>query len=180
MIGLLRGLDSVMRRVSQVAAILAAICGLVIVLMLAGEVLSRTVRNTSISGSYELSELLLVALVFLGLAEAERSGTHVRAELVTSRLPRHVAARVRCFGCLVAAAIAGWMTLATAERALHSFEIRELRQGLIQFPIWPSRILVSVGLALLVIELLLSAISHVSPRLRSARDDHQPHEAVRA
>jgi TRAP-type transport system small permease protein len=167
----LRRLDRSMRFVSSVAAVLAAACGLVIVLMLSGEVLSRAVRGTSIAGSYELSELLLVALVFLGLAQAERSGTHVRSAIVTSRLPERVAARVRCGGCLVATAIVVWMALAAAERAQHSIAIGEFRQGLIQFPIWPARVLVVVGLVLLAVELLLSALKHVVPGLIAEDSD---------
>lgn len=165
---LLRGLDAVMKRVSAIAAVLAAACGLLIALMLVGEVLSRSLRGTSIAGSYELSELLLVAMVFLGLSQAERSGTHVRSEIVTSRLPSAVAKWVRCAGCMVALGIVIWMTLATAERAQHAYSIGEFRQGLIQFPIWPARVIVAAGLALLALELLLSALRHVVPGLAVA------------
>ena len=59
------------------------------------DVARRTATGRPIPGANELTVLLIVAVIFLGLAEAERTDTHVRMRLLTSRLPDRIAAAFR-------------------------------------------------------------------------------------
>lgn len=139
----------------------------------AADVTSRQVTGSSIPGVVEYSEVLMVGLIFLGLAYAQRVGAHIGVDLVTERMPVRVAHLVRSVGLVIAigvVAIMGWETL---EVALRSFESREFRFGLVQVPIWPARLLIPIGLGALLLELAISlydevvALRHRAPITRA-------------
>ncbi|QQM30369.1 TRAP transporter small permease [Martelella lutilitoris] len=64
-------------------ALLMALMGLTVI-----DVIGRYVLNAPIRGAAELSELLLVSLVYLGLPAVCLDGGHVTVDLVTKSLPR--------------------------------------------------------------------------------------------
>lgn len=162
--------DATIRRVSSALALLSA--GMIFVMMCAMcvDVANRLLTGSSIAGVYELVESLVVGAIFLGLAWAERRQEHVKVELVTRRLPVRVAAWVRVGGAVASVVVVGWMTYATSLRARRAVDVGEFRQGLVEFPLWPARAAVAVGLAALLAELLLT----LRRRLLAARDPSNP------
>lgn len=141
--------------VSKACSLASAIAVAVIMLVLLADAGSRFFTGGSLAGAYELTEMVLVFSVYLGLAHAERTTTHVRTDLVTNRLSQGFAAYVRTFGNAVAVVTVMWLVWATYGNAANSVSIMEYRQGLISFPIWPGKVIVTIGLALLFAELVL-------------------------
>lgn len=130
---------------------------LVLLVMLVAEVVVRELVGRSLLGTIELSEVLLVFIVALGAAHAQRSGAHVSTDLVTSRFPPTTAAAIRVAGMTVAAGFLLWTAWATGERGWEAFEAGETRFGITSVPVWPARLILPFGLALLAVQCLFTA-----------------------
>src|SRR5699024_7834187 len=116
----------------------------------------RTLYDRSIPGILELSEAALVAAVFLGLAYTGATNSHIAVDLLTERLPEKVARWVIATAWLLTSVILVWMIYATTSRAIESTERGEVRTGLVNWPIWPSRWVIVVGLVAMLIVAVLN------------------------
>lgn len=154
----------VIRWLGNACAVVSALVAGTIMLAITFDVVSRTVGGGSVPGLLELVETFMIFVVYLGLAHAERTEAHVRMGLFTSLLPVTARRVVRSFAMLVATLGAGWFAWATSERAIASIEVREVRPGLLDFPIWPARIVIVVGFVLLLLENLAKLYEHVTGR----------------
>jgi len=145
------------RGVHLLAGALGAVSILLILVMMVAtvsDVISRLVVGRPIAGVIEMGEVLMVAIVFLGLAYTESKGAHVRMTLVIRKLPPRTAAVATMLGLALVLFVVAWMTIVTGERALTSFDSQETRFGLVQIPVWPARVALAVGLAAYFAELL--------------------------
>lgn len=140
-------------RTTGFAAVLGALCATALMIAISIDVASRQVFNRSVPGMVELSETMLIALVFLGVAQAERTKAHIRLTVIVDRLPARGSAAVRTVAFIVAMLVVAWMAWETGARAIDSIERREYRLGLLQWPLWPARALLPLGLTLLALQL---------------------------
>lgn len=142
----------------RVMSVGGAISACLIMVAMTVDVGYRNLFSHSIPGTFEIVEVALVLAVFLGLATAERTGSNVRVTLFTSLLTTRAAAWVRIFGLLVSLGIVFWFAYASVDKALHSYAVGEYKRGIISFPMWPGRVIVAVGFAMLVIELTMGIL----------------------
>jgi TRAP-type C4-dicarboxylate transport system permease small subunit len=157
--------DNALRRAvhgtTQVLAFLSVLCIVVMLVAIVADVTRRTLAGQAVAGVVELGEVIMVAIVFLGLGYAERRGAHVSMTLFVRRLPPRAAAIVNGAGLLLVVLVVGWMVYVTADRALASFEAKEFRFGLVRVPVWPARIAIAVGLAVYFLELLFRLVDDI-------------------
>lgn len=146
----------VMTRIVHASSYVAAVAITWIMVSTTLDVASRYLRNRSIAGVLEIGEIMLVVAVFLGMAYAEHDGQHIRTDLLTRRLPVTLARRVRIVGLAVMAVFVAWLAWNTSFEAWHSFRTGEYRFGVIEVPVWPAKIAVTVGLALLTLQALIN------------------------
>jgi TRAP-type C4-dicarboxylate transport system permease small subunit len=151
----------VLPRIASYAGAVASFSILALALLLTAEVLTRGLFATSIRGLYEISELLIVVVVFLGIAQAEVAQNHVRVTIVTDRFPQRVAALIRGIALLIAGGFLAWMCVALTTKAADSFISGEFKVGLLNFAVWPSRTIVAGGIALLVAVCLYKGVKLV-------------------
>lgn len=144
-----RGLIQFPGHLARFLAIIAASFTIVAALLLTAEVVSRAFFGQPIRGLFEYMQLLVVLIAFLGLAEAERNGDHIRVTLLTERLPRKVTAAVRVFAMLVSGLIVLWMSVMSFLELQKSLGRGEYSPGLLNLPVWPARIIIVVGLTAL-------------------------------
>ena len=145
--------------VQHFAAPLGALGSVSTVLMMTAttiDVVARNISGHSVPGLLELSGTLLVATVFLGLSYAGAANAHVSVDLVTSHLPLVVSRRLAGGMWLIGSAMTVWFIYATAVRALASLQMQEIAVGLVDWPLWPARWIVVVGLA----AFLVIAVAH--------------------
>lgn len=115
----------------------------------------RGVFNIALMGIVESNSLLLVAIVYMGLAGAQSSGAHFRVTLVSEQVPaiiKRVFIWVGFSVVLIVTVLLAWFTL---EAAWFSFERAEISYGLVDFPIWPGRFLIAFGFLLLVLQMVV-------------------------
>jgi TRAP-type C4-dicarboxylate transport system permease small subunit len=156
-----RTADRWVERVSRTAA---AICGAsiaVLMLLTCIDVGRRYVTGRSLPGVIEYSEVLLAGVVFLGMGMAQNGGAHVRMEALITRFRPRARAWVEAGTAAFGAVLTAVLTVATAGEAIDSFQAGEYRHGLAEVPIWPAKMVIPLGLAILTAELVRTCVRQV-------------------
>lgn len=145
-----RGLN----RLLQIAMMIAMASCFFMVIITILDVLSRHLLKQPIPGVIELNEVLMVAVVFLGLGFAQKEGAHIRAELFISRLSQKWRKRFESFALVLGLVFWTLLLIQSTSKAWESFLTKEYREGLIKFPIWPARWALAIGIGLLCLQLI--------------------------
>lgn len=172
------GRVDVLRRIATVItgplAALASLSTIAIMIAITVDVVVRNLGGRSVPGLLEMSESALVATVFLGLAYAGATNAHVAVDLLTAALPKAVARVLIGISWVVAIAVSAWFLVATFDRAIQSTETNELRQGLIDWPVWPARWLIVIGFAAFLIVAVINVILVVLDKPLLGEDQIDP------
>lgn len=152
-----RWLDTVERALSFSAAILV----LVLTLLTAAEVVLRYGFNSPIPGTWELSQLLLVGIVFLGFAHTQAKGGHVRVELLIARVGPAWRRGLDLLGLAVGVAVFAVIFWVGLKDTWTAWAIADYTLGSVAFPIWPSKLMVPVGSLLLCLRLVVQIVRHL-------------------
>jgi TRAP-type C4-dicarboxylate transport system permease small subunit len=133
----------------------AAVIVLGMMLLTVSEITSRKLIGYSMEGVFEGIELMLVAIVYFGVAHAQFLGKHVRVEILVTRVPFKLAQTFDAFTMFLALiffSLAFWLT---GKQAWNSWLIRESTMLPAALPIWAARGMVTVGISFLWIRLLI-------------------------
>ncbi|MCY1158875.1 MAG: transporter small permease [Citricoccus sp.] len=172
------GRSAALRRAARSIAVplgaLASLSTLAIMVAIVIDVVVRNAGGRSVPGLLEMSETALVATVFLGLAYAGVTNSHVAVDLFTEALRPRVARVLIALAWLVGVLITAWLVLATFERAVESTEAGELRQGLMDWPLWPARWLVVIGLVAFLLVALVNIVLLVRGEPLLGEDEPDP------
>jgi TRAP-type C4-dicarboxylate transport system permease small subunit len=144
--------DTVLRRIeygTDTVAIIAIFACMVVVTI---DVFGRYVLNSPQGWVMEVLVLyLLPAVFFMGLPGSYAKGAHVAVDIVCN----YVSPRVRLNLSLVARVSAIVVFVAIAyygvERVIDAVRLREIQPGTLNWPIWPSVLLVPIGSALTLV-----------------------------
>lgn len=125
------------------------------------DVTLRYIFNRPIAGAYELTELMMVILVFWGLAYTQLEKGHVAIELVFSRLPKTAQAIadiiVYCL-CLGLFALLVWQNVVQAKSKMAT----GLVTGTLTIPVWPFYLVVAFGCLIMCLLLLIELIGSLN------------------
>lgn len=149
------------QRIDRAHIAIGSLSALLIVVMVAiilPDVIARKTLSWTIPGAAEVNTLLLVMLVYLGLAGAEARQAHYSVNIVTKALPlalRLIAAILSKLLCLVFSGFLAWFTI---KSAAHSYSASEESFGIVSFPVWPSRIAIALGLTMLTLQLTIGLL----------------------
>lgn len=148
--------------------IAGGIATLLITLVVVVDVTARFVFNAPIHGANEASELLLVAMVFIGLAAAQQGRQNYAIDMATRHLPLPVQSLLELLAhifCFVVVIALGWFSTC---QGLDSYQRGEAGFGVIPFPIWPARFVLAIGLWLLALQFACDILRHVMGQQRTA------------
>lgn len=132
------------------ARALSVVANLALVSMIgvtAVDALLRVTTGSGVRGAIEYAQVLLVIVVYLGLAEAERAGSHVQVTLLLSRLGTAGRRAASIASLLVTVVVLGALIWATARQASVSLTRGERTAGVLGLPVWPVRSAIVVGIA---------------------------------
>jgi len=116
----------------------------------------------------EVSEYLLVALVFLSLGFAQFKGAHVRAEILVERFPWKWRTILNILALSLATVFFAVMTVQIGERAYLDWVAKSvLSLTTVRLPIWWTSFLGSIGCAMLVISLLVQVVNDIFKLIKS-------------
>jgi len=153
--GLPRTANRSLRATEQALTHGAAFIALGMMLLTVTEISMRKLAGYSIEGVFEGVELMLVAIVYLGLAHVQHLGRNVRVELLLTRVPFKVRQALEAFTMLLALAffsVAIWMT---GKEAWASWLIKETTFLPAALPIYVARGVITIGFFFLWLRLLI-------------------------
>jgi TRAP-type C4-dicarboxylate transport system permease small subunit len=135
---------------------------LLITVVISIDVAGRAVFSAPLHSSTEVSELLLVAMVFLGLAAAQQNRQNYAIDVFSRHLPTTVQWTLEVIGYLFCVGVVGLLAWLSTRQAISAYERGEAGFGIISFPIWPGRFVLAFGLWLLVLQFIFDTIRLVT------------------
>lgn len=122
------------------------------------DVVARAVAGRSVPGLFEMSEMSMVLVVFMGLGVTLLDDAHIRVTMVTDQLPTRAARLSTALAFALTALAFAMLAWPASAEAAYSFAIREFRWGAFQMPIWWAKIAVAAGLWFAALQALLRAV----------------------
>jgi len=160
-----------MERFGRLLRLMALGGGIVLMLLMGYTVLDVVLRygfNKPFSGSLELTEFAMAAIVFLGIAYCGFTGGHVAVDILERPLQsprlRFVPVLLTFASAVLFAAIA-WLTAAEALTSMHRVS------NMVRWPHWPFQLTVAVGSAMYALVLLFQTIDILRGKTGGAADD---------
>ena len=129
-----------------------------------------------ITGLYELSVLLFVALTFLAFGVVQWTRTNISVDVAV----RHLSPRAQHILDIVTLALAFFLLAVashgTIKQAAKSWSILEYEAGFAQFPLYPSKTVVAIGCTYLAFILLLQLAGRILELLGAPPIESEPDE----
>ena len=152
-------------RIENALSLVSASLILLAMLLVSAEVISRKFFNAPIPGQLELGELLMPPIIFLAIAYTQSTGGHVRMTIVIDHLPsgwRHFTEiTVKVLAILVYAVLCFY----SAKYAYRAWQFHDVTMSPPYFVIWPSAIMVPIGMFLVTLRVYLEVLHLLFPRL---------------
>ena len=134
------------------------------------QVFGRKLLNLPIPGYVDIIEFVMTVFAFISIAYTQRLGGHVRMEIILKRLHGRSLWVVEVLGTITVIgiiAILGWFGY---EHFLRAWSIGDSSID-VQIPLWPSKLLVPIAFAILLVRLFIQFLGFL--RL-AARPDAEP------
>jgi TRAP-type mannitol/chloroaromatic compound transport system permease small subunit len=135
----------------------AGISLFVMMVMMTAHIIGRKVGQP-VPGAFEASEQLMVIVFSFPLADVGLRKAHILFELVTRSLSQRVQHFLGILVHVVGLLLFAPLTWKAWQVAWKNFSIGEYRQGVIDFPIWPFRVALAVGLSVFVAQMIIGLI----------------------
>ena len=149
--------DSVISWVSRVLSYVGMVVLIIMMMLTVADVLMRYIWNSPILGVFELTEYMMVPIVFFGWAWCAKKGGNVQVDLLVKRLnptaQRALHVVTYLFSALIIFVIA-WQNL------LETKEVWAVRRvsDMLAVPAYPFYLVLTIGCFLLGLVLLLSIV----------------------
>ncbi|WP_158970290.1 TRAP transporter small permease subunit [Chachezhania sediminis] len=127
-------------------------------LVILTDVIGRAFFASPLPLATEISVMLLIAKVFLGMAGAQATDSNFQVTILIDNLSPRALHWQRLLSLAVALAGIGIIAWFTAKYAISATEQGEASFGVYHWPIWPERIILSVGLCLLVLQIAVDLV----------------------
>jgi TRAP-type C4-dicarboxylate transport system permease small subunit len=152
--GLKGNLEKWVYPISKLMSRIASVTLVLMMLLTVTDVFLRKVFSQSILGTVEVTEFLLVLVIFFTLADTEVLNGHVKVDLVMSRAGKRVQGMVDMitqFICFLLCGLITWSTLVYSEQMRTSGEVSQD----LWVPVYPFIYIVAMGCAVLALTLLI-------------------------
>lgn len=136
---------SVIGLLSRWLAYIAAVSVMVMMFAVCADIAGLKLFNHPVHGAVELTELLMIIVVYLGLTYTYTIGGHATVGSIVGFLPRSAREPVNLFASAIVVFVAILLTLTTGKVALYSIQTGEYVAGGTDFPLAPSRISIFLG-----------------------------------
>ena len=164
-------IDAITERVGRAASWLILLAALIS----AGNATARYAFNASSNAWLEIQWYLFAAVFLLCAGYALKHNQHVRVDVLSSRLSRRAQTWIEIFGTLFfllpMASLILWLSWPVFVDSWRSGEVSSNANGL---PLWPARMLVPAGFALLVLQGLSELIKRIAFLLGRIPDPAEP------
>ena len=147
--------DKVVEKASHAFLVLSGILIVIMMFSTTYGVVRRYVFNSPEPYSYEISTMFLLFSFVFAISAVERLGRHIRADFVSSRLPERVQHIIlNVIAPIMGLFFAFMLTWKGLDVSLFSLKIGEVSSSSWREPLFPIKLMVPIGYALLILVLL--------------------------
>jgi TRAP-type C4-dicarboxylate transport system permease small subunit len=125
------------------------------------DVIGTKFLDYPVPGTLEITESTMVLVVFGALAYTQSKRGHIRVEIFYNFGSPRTRAWLDAVTHLLALIYFGLLCWAGFQEALYSWSISEATMGTVRLPLFPARMLLSIGTALLVVQLVIDIVDDV-------------------
>lgn len=127
---------------------------LLLMLLITADVLLRAILNRPIRGTNELSEFIMIIVVYFTIAYAQHKKAHISIDLLTSRFPKRAQAMIDSFIYLLSLGICSliaWQSFVYLKRLLNINRVSDI----LKLPVAPFSLILGIGFIIFCLVLLL-------------------------
>jgi TRAP-type C4-dicarboxylate transport system permease small subunit len=175
-------LNNIRKRLGKIIHVLSVIGMAVtffLMLITTIDVILRKVSDLSIIGSYEMTEVGMVVLIFFGIASLQVTKGHVSVDIFVNKFPRTFRHVLEVVILVIETAVMGLMTYCGVLKTISDYS-RDLGTSVLRIPTWPFCALMTLGLFLFTVLLLIDAIIAAMLISRKEPDKQEDIPAVSA
>ena len=137
--------------------LIAALVILAVMLIGVFQVFGRKLINFPVPGYVDIIEFVMTVFAFISIAYTQRLGGHVRMEIILKRLRGRALWIVEFLGTLTVLVIVAILAWFGYEHFLRAWTIGDSSID-IQIPIWPSKLLIPIAFAFLLVRLFIQLL----------------------
>jgi TRAP-type C4-dicarboxylate transport system permease small subunit len=134
--------------IGQMNRWLAEICGLLLIVMIIflcidifGRLLSQPIQ-----GIPELAVFVMIAVVYLGLAQCEQQDKHIKVTAFYERMPPRIQRIVKVINVCIQFLVASILIWAAYKNFLYTYSNDVALSGTVLLVLWPVRLIILFGL----------------------------------
>ena len=132
----------------------------IIMFMLVADIVMRNFLNSFILGTYEITEMAMIAIIFCGLAYTQVNKGHVRVEMFVGFLPKKAQYVLDTVIMLASTALCGTIAWSAFGRVKQDIA-KNVATSVLKLPYYPFSFLMTVGLTIFTVLLLFETISEI-------------------
>ncbi|MEW9053087.1 MAG: TRAP transporter small permease [Neobacillus sp.] len=154
-------LKKIEEKFSKIEFFLLMVSGITVIfsmLLITIDVIMRNVFNKPIAGVIEMMNIALIIIVALGFSYVQGKKENIMIEIATSKLPAIYKNLLDLTGYIIGFLVMAVIAWKSGVNAVSSFSAQEHTMGLIKIPLWPSKVLLTIGIGVLSIRLLLDSL----------------------
>ena len=129
-------------------------------------------ESRPIPAAFEFMATMMVVTVFLATSLAQARRDHIRVEVLVNKLPlagQRILAVFRHFLSVVMWGLIAWYGW---KAGLHSFSVGEYAPGLINFPVWPARLVLGFGSSMMCLQCAFDLLAIFNQRFDASDKVH--------
>ena len=145
------------RRLSFVLAGVAAVVLAFMMFLMVTDVFCRYLLNRPILGAFEITEFMMMILVFFAIAHAQVRKAHISVDVLVLKLSKRTQQIFQAIGSLLGL---GLFSLMTWQIVLHALKVYRAHQRSIDLglPVFPFTLMAALGTAIFCLTLIVSAL----------------------
>ena len=136
-----------------VAAIGAVIC----MFFISAAVGSRYILDYSIPGSLDISQIILVLIIFFPMAYVEKEGGHIKITVLYSKFPKKMVTVLNFISSTLGLILFGLMSFMSLIGAVNSFLEKEASWGDFAIPLWIPKFFIFIGATSIFIYVVINS-----------------------
>jgi TRAP-type mannitol/chloroaromatic compound transport system permease small subunit len=146
------------RRIDTFMGYASAFLVMVIMVFVSADVMGRYFFNYPIPGTYEFSEVLLALIIFLALPYVQYLKANIAIKILSDRYSPRASEIFNIFCLLLGTVTFGLIAIQGLALFISSWEVHEISEGTIPFPIYPFKVFVPIGFGLLVLRMFIQLL----------------------
>ena len=156
---ILKKAQSVFAEVIRRCDMLSSVLIFVMMVLVTLDVLGRYLFANPVPGTLEISQMLMVVIVFFAYAYTEASDKNIKAELVDKYVSVRKKYLLQAFAAFIGLGIFSIICWQGSQQAWLSMSIGERTIGEVRIVLWPSKVILVIGSFFLVVQNAINMVS---------------------